>query len=381
MSSARSSETSVVDVKSAFDGQRIVPGRVALKDGRVLAIGVQPPGERFLAAPGLVDLQVNGFAGVDFLAASVADFTTSSLAPLAFGVTAFQPTLISAPESGLCHALETIARAGQLAGGARILPAHLEGPFLSPSWPGAHDPRYLCAPDHLLLDRFLDAGPVGYMTIAPELPGGIDLLAHLRERGIIVALGHSDATLDQANAAFDAGARALTHAFNAHRPLTAREPGPAGAALVRDDVFVELIVDGIHLDDALITIVDRCARERVILVTDAIVAAGIGDGAFQFGPLEVIVANGRATLSDGRLAGSVATLDACLRRLVAASVPLEQALRAVTSRPAELIGRNDLGHLQPGDRADLVVFDEELFPAQTFLDGRLVWQAKVSSCA
>jgi len=381
MSSARSSETSVVDVKSAFDGQRIVPGRVALKDGRVLAIGVQPPGERFLAAPGLVDLQVNGFAGVDFLAASVADFTTSSLAPLAFGVTAFQPTLISAPESGLCHALETIARAGQLAGGARILPAHLEGPFLSPSWPGAHDPRYLCAPDHLLLDRFLDAGPVGYMTIAPELPGGIDLLAHLRERGIIVALGHSDATLDQANVAFDAGARALTHAFNAHRPLTAREPGPAGAALVRDDVFVELIVDGIHLDDALITIVDRCARERVILVTDAIVAAGIGDGAFQFGPLEVIVANGRATLSDGRLAGSVATLDACLRRLVAASVPLEQALRAVTSRPAELIGRNDLGHLQPGDRADLVVFDEELFPAQTFLDGRLVWQAKVSSCA
>jgi N-acetylglucosamine-6-phosphate deacetylase len=381
MSSARSSETSVVDVKSAFDGQRIVPGRVALKDGRVLAIGVQPPGEHFLAAPGLVDLQVNGFAGVDFLAASVADFTTSSLALLAFGVTAFQPTLICAPESGLCHALETIARAGQLAGGARILPAHLEGPFLSPSWPGAHDPRYLCAPDHLLLDRFLDAGPVGYMTIAPELSGGIELLAHLRERGIIVAIGHSDATVDQANVAFDAGARALTHAFNAHRPLTAREPGPAGAALVRDDVFVELIVDGIHLDDALITIVDRCARERVILVTDAIVAAGIGDGAFQFGPLEVTVANGRATLSDGRLAGSVATLDACLRRLVAASVPLEQALGAVTSRPAELIDRNDLGHLQPGDRADLVVFDEELFPAQTFLDGRLVWQAKVPSCA
>ncbi len=381
MSSARSSETSVVDVKSAFDGQRIVPGRVALKDGRVLAIGVQPPGERFLAAPGLVDLQVNGFAGVDFLAASVADFNTSSLALLAFGVTAFQPTLICAPESGLCHALETIAQAGQLAGGARILPAHLEGPFLSPSWPGAHDPRYLCAPDHLLLDRFLDAGPVGYMTIAPELSGGIELLAHLRERGVVVAIGHSDATLEQTNAAFDAGARALTHAFNAHRPLTAREPGPAGAALVRGDVFVELIADGIHLDDALITIVDCCARERVILVTDAIVAAGIGDGAFQFGPLEVTVANGRATLSDGRLAGSVATLDACLRRLVAASVPLEQALGAVTSRPAELIDRNDLGHLQPGDRADLVVFDEELFPAQTFLDGRLVWQAKVPSCA
>jgi N-acetylglucosamine-6-phosphate deacetylase len=324
---------------------------------------------------------VNGFAGVDFLAASVDDFTTSSLALLAFGVTAFQPTLISAPESELCHALETIARAGQLAGGARILPAHLEGPFLSPSWPGAHDPRYLCAPDHLLLDRFLDAGPVGYMTVAPELPGGIDLLAHLRERGIIVALGHSDATLDQANAAFDAGARALTHAFNAHRPLTAREPGPAGAALVRDDVFVELIADGIHLVDALITIVDCCARERVILVTDAIVAAGIGDGAFQFGPLEVTVANGRATLSDGRLAGSVATLDACLRRLIAASVPLEQALRAVTSRPAELIDRNDLGHLRPGDRADLVVFDEGLFPTRTFLDGQLVWQAEVPSCA
>ncbi|MGA3216275.1 MAG: N-acetylglucosamine-6-phosphate deacetylase [Acidimicrobiales bacterium] len=377
MSRARPSEESILDVKATFDGESIVPGRVALKDGCVVATGVQPPGERFLATPGLVDLQVNGFAGVDFLTATQADYSDASRALLAFGVTAFQPTLISAPESALCSALGTVARARERADGARILPAHLEGPFLSPKWPGAHDRRYLCAPDPLLLDRLIEAGPVGYMTIAPELPGGMDLLAHVAERGIVVAIGHSDATADQANAAFDRGARALTHAFNAHRPLMARDPGPAGAALVRDDVFVELIADGIHVVDALITIVDRCARDRLILITDAIVAAGIGDGTFQFGSLEVAVADGRATLSNGRLAGSVTTLDACLRRLVSASVPLEQALRAVTSRPAELIDRKDLGHLNPGDAADLVIFDEDLLPSQTFLDGQLVWQAEV----
>ena len=153
MSRARPSEESILDVKATFDGESIVPGRVALKDGCVVATGVQPPGERFLATPGLVDLQVNGFAGVDFLTATQADYSDASRALLAFGVTAFQPTLISAPESALCSALGTVARACERADGARILPAHLEGPFLSPKWPGAHDRRYLCAPDPLLLDR------------------------------------------------------------------------------------------------------------------------------------------------------------------------------------------------------------------------------------
>jgi N-acetylglucosamine-6-phosphate deacetylase len=380
MSTACSSETTLIEVKAAFDGQRIVPGCVALRDGRVVSTGIQPPGEHFLAAPGLIDLQVNGVAGVDFLAASTADFATASQTLLAFGVTAFQPTLISAPELQLCRALETVGKAGPLAVGARILPAHLEGPFLSPSWPGAHDARYLCAPDHHLLDRLLSAGPVGYATIAPESPGGIELLVHLRERRVTVAIGHSDATFDQANTAFDAGAHALTHAFNAHRPLTAREPGPAGAALVRDDVFVTLIADGVHLADSVITLVDRSACERVILITDANLAAALGDGTFEFGPLRVTVANRRATLSDGRLAGSVAMLDACLRRLVATGVPIERALRAVTARPAELIGRDDLGHLRPGDRGDLVVLDERLVPVQTFLKGELAWQAEVPSC-
>jgi N-acetylglucosamine-6-phosphate deacetylase len=381
MSQTPSSGASVIDVKAAFDGWRIISGRVALRDGRVIATGVQPPGERYIAAPGLIDLQVNGFGGVDFLSASVDDLLMVSRGLLAYGVTAFQPTLISTPERQLLRALETIGEASQLSGGARILPAHLEGPFLSAKWPGAHDIRHLRTPDNALLDRLLDAGPVGYTTIAPELPGGIDLVTQLRDRQITVAIGHTDATFTEASAAFEAGARALTHVFNAHRPLMAREPGPAGAALLRDDVFVEVIADGVHLADGVIMLVDRCARERVILVTDSIVAAGMGDGSFQFGPLEVTLANGRATLPDGRLAGSVATLDACLRHLVALSIPPEQALRAVTSRPAELIGRDDLGHLRPGDRADLVVFDERFIPVSTYLDGRLLWQAKVPSCA
>jgi len=380
MSSTSSAKATVLDVKAVFDGTKFVPGRIALRGGRVVETGIQPPGASLFAAPGLVDLQVNGITGVDFLSASVNEVVAASRALLAFGVTAFQPTLISAPEEQICRALETIAQAAQLTDGARILPVHLEGPFLSPKWPGAHDPRYLRAPDHHLLDRFLATGPVGYMTLAPELPGGIELITHLSERAITVAIGHSDATFDEANVAFDCGARALTHAFNAHRSLSAREPGPAGAALVHEGVFVELIADGVHLADAVITLLHRCARERLVLVTDSIVATALGDGTFSFGPLEVNVANGRATLSDGRLAGSVATLDACLRHFVAISVPLEQAFRAVTARPAELISETaGLGHLRPGDRADLVVFDDELAPVQTFLDGEVVYRAEVGS--
>jgi N-acetylglucosamine-6-phosphate deacetylase len=359
-------------VSAAYDGERLVGGDVTLADGRIAALGVEPPVGDLLAAPGFVDLQVNGYAGVDLQSASVGDVLRLGEALLTAGVTAYQPTLISAPAEVTERALAVLGAVAAEERGAHVLPAHLEGPFLSGRWPGAHPPEHLRAPDSRLVERLLAAGPVGYLTVAAELPGGLELVAQLVERGVTVAIGHSDATAEQAHAAFDAGARALTHAFNAHRPLAAREPGPAGAALTRDDVWVTLIADGVHVSPEVLRLVHRAVGGRLVGITDCMAGAGAGDGDYPFGSLAVSVFEGRATLEDGRLAGSTATLDGCLRGLVAAGVPLEDALGAVTSRPGQLIGRPQLGRLMPGAVADLVVLDQTLRPVRTLLGGTTV---------
>jgi N-acetylglucosamine-6-phosphate deacetylase len=360
-------------VSVAYDGERLVAGDVAIANGRVAGLGLQPPVGDLLAAPGFVDLQVNGYAGVDLQSASVGDVVRVGEALLEAGVTAYQPTLISAPPASTERALAVLHVAAAVTGGARVLPAHLEGPFLSERWPGAHPPEQLRAPDLRLVERLLAAGPVGYVTLAPELPGGLDLVAQLVERGIVVAIGHSDATAEEAHAAFDAGARAITHAFNAHRGFAGREPGPAGAALARDDVWVTVIADGVHVSPDVVQLVHRAVGDRLVAVTDCMTAAGAEDGDYAFGPLTVRVSEGRATLADGRLAGSAATLDRCLRELVAAGVPLENALAAVTSRPAALLGRPELGRLRTGDAADLVVLDRALSPMRTLVGGRTMY--------
>lgn len=360
-------------VRACFDGVRLVEGDVLLEAGRVIALGVQPPAGDLLAAPGFIDLQVNGFAGVDLLGASVEGYRRVSRALLATGVTAFQPTLVSAPVEVAEAALRVVGVAASgVRRGARVLPAHLEGPFLSPRWPGAHRPEHLRRPERVILERLLAAGPVGEVTLAPELPGAGELVGVLAEAGVTVAVGHSDASAEQAAAAFERGASVLVHAFNAHRRLMARDPGPAGAALARDDVWVHLIADGVHVAPEICALVDRAVGAHLFVATDAMTAAGLGEGDYRFGDQQVHVEGGRATLEDGRLAGSVATLDACVRQLIAARVPLVSALAAATSRPASVLGDDRLGHLRPGSPADLVLLDRALVPTATYLAGELV---------
>lgn len=346
----------------------IVPGDVELAGGRVAAVGLGGGGHG-IAIPGLVDLQVNGYGGVDFAAADAAGYARAGEALLADGVTAFQPTLITAPEDELVAALGEVPHES---GTPRVLGAHLEGPFLSAFRLGAHPPAARRDPDRALLERLLDAGRVSQVTLAPELDGALELLDLLTRRGIVVSCGHTDATAEQGQHAFDRGAATVTHLFNAMRPFGHRDPGLAGAALARDDVAVQLIVDGQHLAEETVRLVWAAAAGRVALVSDAIAAAGLGDGPSRLGGVEVDVREGVARLADGTLAGSVQPLHGGLRRLHALGVPLAEAVGAVTAVPARIARRPDLGTLAPGRAADVVVLDDALEVARVLVAGETV---------
>ena len=334
------------------------PGDVEVEDGVVVAIGLEG-GSRGVAIPGFIDLQVNGFAGIDFLGADADGYREAADALLETGVTAFQPTFITSSEADLVTALRSVPQEASLRG-PRVLGAHLEGPFLSASRLGTHPARYRSDPDPALLERLLAAGPVRMMTLAPELPGALELVDTLQERGIVVSLGHSNATAAEAHAAFDRGVRTVTHVFNAMRPLTHRDPGIVGAALVRPDVVLQAIVDGVHLDGDVVRLLWSVAAGRFALVTDSIAAAGLGDGDYALGSVELAVNDGVARSDDGVLAGSTLTMIQALRNLVELGVPLERAAEAASLVPAGVLGLGDLGRLGIGRRADVVVLDDNL---------------------
>ena len=344
-------------VEAAVVDGLLLRGDVEIVDGRIAAVGVNGSPGRGIAIPGLVDLQVNGIGGVDFASADLADYRRAGEALLECGVTAFQPTLITAPEADLVAALAEVPREEI---GPRVIGAHLEGPFLSPRRLGAHPASAQRDPDAALLARLLDAGPVSTMTLAPELDGALELIDALTERGVVVSCGHSDATAEQAGRAFDRGAVTVTHLFNAMRPLQHRDPGIAGAALARDDVIVQVILDGHHLADETARVVWRAAGGRVALVSDSISAARMGDGVFRLGNVVVEVRDGVARRPDGVLAGSALTLIEAVRALHALDVPLADAVEAATTVPARIVRRPSLGTLRPGADADVVVLDDEL---------------------
>ena len=264
--------TRLLGVGSALVDGRLLPGDVEVVDDVVSRVGLPPASGDRIATPGFVDLQVNGFAGVDVMGADADGLRELSRALTAYGVTAWLPTLITAPAARTEHALGVLAEvlAGpQVPGAARPLGVHLEGPFLSPERLGTHPAEHRRDPDADTLRRWRGLAPVVAVTLAPELPGALDLVRELAADGVLVSLGHSDATAEQAHAAFDAGARSTTHLFNAMSALGHRAPGLPGAALGRAGVTVQVIVDGHHLADDVVRLVWAAARGRVVLVTDA----------------------------------------------------------------------------------------------------------------
>ncbi len=345
-------------VGSAIVGGELVVGDVAIAGGLIAGVGLSPRG-RGIAAPGLIDLQVNGFGGVDLLAADDDGWERLGRALLRAGVTAYQPTLISSPPERLVAGLRRATRL-RATRGARILGVHLEGPFISPKRLGAHPAPHRRDPDPQLLARLLAAGPVTMVTLAPELDRAARLIRSAVAAGAVVSLGHSDADARTAAAAARVGARSVTHVFNAMAPIAAREPGLAGAALTTAALTPMCIVDGAHLAAETVRLLIAAVGDRLVLTSDAIAAAGTDRRRATLGELSITIDRGRTRGPDGQLAGSAGTLPEAVARLVGAGADPVTAINAATRNPARLLGRPELGTLRSGARADLVVFDDQL---------------------
>ncbi len=251
---------------------------------------------------------------------------------------------------------------------------HLEGPWLSPQHLGAHDPDLVHPPTAQEVERLLEAaqGQLRMVTLAPELPGAMETISTLRQAGVVVAVGHTDCDADQLRAAVRAGASVVTHLCNAMRPIHHRDPGPITAALATPGLTVELIVDGVHIHPDVVALLHRASRARVALITDAMAAAGCGDGAYQLGGQAVEVTDGTARLTGGgSIAGSTLTLDRALRTAHRAGVPVEAAAVAATRTPAATLGLPQ-GQLRPQAPADLLALDEALLPVAVWHRGHQI---------
>ena len=345
----------IADISPSRGGRSLAGGgRAAARDGvfRVIAA------EGLVAAPGLIDLQLNGAAGHDLTEDPASVWDVAAALPR-YGVTAFLPTLVSADDATIARAQDVVV-AGPPAGhrGASVLGWHLEGPFLSPARAGVHPPAALRAPDDAAAAGWSTTAAVRMVTLAPELPGATDLVRQLTARGVVVAAGHSDATYAEACTGFDAGVRAVTHLFNAMRPLDHRDPGIVGAALDEARVTLGVIADGLHVDPVVVGLAWRLAggtAGRMALVTDAIAALGMPPGRHRLAGLD-ITTDATSARAHGRLAGSVLSLDQAVRNLVAfTGCTLDDALGAASSVPARLLGEDDRGVLRAGAIADLVL--------------------------
>lgn len=364
---------------------------VLIEDGRIVRAGAAGEFElpdntqrhsfpEATLVPAYLDVHIHGSAGHDVMEAS-ADGERAMAAFLArHGVGGFLATTVTASVDRTLAALDRIAdwielgSAGAPETGARPLGVHLEGPFISHARRGVHPPKQIQPPDVALFDRFYDAarGHVRLMTLAPEVPGALELLRHAVSRGVRISLGHSDALAAQARAGVSAGAASATHAFNAMRGFDHREPGLLGVVLDDQNLFAEIICDGHHVAPEAIRLYARSKLQgRRILITDAISATGKGDGQFLLGDLEVTVAGGRA-MYDGKLAGSVLTMDRGVEHFLAATgLPVSQAAEAAGRNPAAMLGLDsDFGSLEAGARADVNVLAPNGRLLATFVGGR-----------
>ena len=308
-------------------------------------------------APGFVELQINGAYGVDFTTDARTIVEVSARLP-ATGVTAFVPTIITSPFDDYPHRLAEAREAVGTARGAEVLGLHLEGPYLSPRRPGAHDPGLLRAIDVDEMLAWADPDIVRIVTLAPELPGAGSAIRALRARGILVSVGHSNASYEEAMAAFAAGIAWGTHLYNAMSPLGHREPGLMGA-LLASPVPVGLIADGIHSHPAMVKVAYRCkGADGIAIVTDAMEAMGMTPGTYRLADRTVVVDSKVARLADGTLAGSILTMDAGVRNMIEFSGCTQaEALAMAGATPARILGLHRKGRIAKGCDADLTILD------------------------
>ncbi len=329
-----------------------------------------------LLLPGFVDLQVNGAFGVD-VATEPSRIAELSQRLLSTGTTAYLPTVISSPESLYEEVLPALAAAADgRSEGAEVLGVHLEGPFINLGKRGAHAAAHVVPPDPGLLARLLDLAPVRMITIAPELEGSGDLMALALGRGVAVSAGHSDAPFELAYRAFDASVAGVTHLFNAMSAMHHREPGLPGAAFAHPRVACGLIADGLHVHPEMVGLTFRMlGPDRLCLTTDAIAAAGMGDGEYRLATRTVYLEGGVPRLGSGAIAGSVLTMNEALRNILAfTGCTFPEAARMASSAPARLIGEGRRkGRLTPGYDADVTVLAPDLSVEAVWRGGEWVY--------
>ena len=345
----------------------LAPGWLQVDGDRIAAVGAGEPDRPAdldlpdaTVVPGFVDTHVHGGGGASFDGGDAEAAARVVATHRAHGTTTMLASLVTDAPDGLTTSARRLAA---LVADGLLSGIHLEGPWLSERYAGAHDPSLLSTPSPELVDRLVEAcdGQLRMVTLAPELPGGVDAVRRLTAAGVVAAIGHTDATYDQARAALDAGAAVGTHLFNAMRALHHREPGPVAALLEHPDAYVELIADGVHVHPAMVGLAAAAKPQHTVLVTDAMAAAAAADGDYRLGRLDVTVRDGVARLASGAIAGSTATMASAVRFAVRrAGLSLEDAVRAATASPAALHGLARVGQLRPGYDADLVVLDADL---------------------
>jgi N-acetylglucosamine-6-phosphate deacetylase len=382
--------TTLLHVGNAFTPTVQIPDAgILFRDGVIEAVGPRsgmslPAGAVEIealgktAAPGFIDVHIHGAGGRDVMEGSDAALSAVSKMIASHGTTSFLATTVTADPDAICKSAADISRYISVQpqatdSRAEILGVHFEGPFISPVRRGVHPPEFIKLPSAELLGRFIDAagGHAQLLTIAPELLGAMPCIDAARKAGMVVGIGHTDATYEQARAAIAHGAHHAIHVYNAMRPFSHRDSGVIGAVLTTPAVTCELIADGVHVDEiAMRLLLQAKSAGGVILISDGISATGMPDGKYKLGGLEVTVSGGVCRDADGRLAGSTLTLDRALRNIVALGAPLGDALRMLALNPAALLGLEfKKGSLRAGADADIVLLDQGLNVTQVWTRG------------
>jgi N-acetylglucosamine-6-phosphate deacetylase len=381
--------------KEIITPETIIPQGVVLVEGKkILQVGsrstVRVADDEFemlhfegqTLVPGFIDVHIHGGQGRDVMEGSLEAIEVVSKFLAAHGTTSYLATTVTASPIVTIQAVENLGKLiSQDTGGARVLGLHLEGPFISQEKRGVHPSEHIRPPSTRIFDELvkMSNNQVKLITLAPETPGGLDFIRHIRAKGILVSLGHSNATGEVARQAIQAGASNATHTFNAMRNFNHREPGILGAVLTDSRIWAELIADGVHVDPVAIQMLLKCkGPRRILLITDALSAAGMPDGDYQLGSLPIRVSEGVCRSREGVLAGSTLTQDRALRNIVSwTGLPLEEAVYMVSRNPAESVGVSGFkGSIQAGYDADLVLLNYDLSVQATVCEGAFVYRSQ-----
>lgn len=360
----------------------IVNKNVFIEDDKITEISNRQPEDEDIidakgayVSPGFIDVHTHGRGGSDTMYATFDDLNTISKATLKTGVTSFLPTTMTMPVDDIAKAIENIAVNKDKVEGAQVLGTHLEGPFFNKKYKGAQPEECMILPT---VDNYLSfvqdhQDIIRKISIAPELEHSLELISYLNDKNTVVSLGHTNATYEQAQAAIDAGATSGTHTYNAMTPLTHRAPGVVGAVMINDSVYAELILDGVHVNYAAAKALLRTkGKDKLILITDSLEAAGLENGKYLLGNQDVYVKDGEARLIDGTLAGSIVSMNVAVKNAYEhLGLTLNEAVNLASYNPAQSLNEPLLGEIKVGNYADIIFFDDNIQIQQTMIKGQL----------